>query len=155
MEAMSAEPASFSDAESSGSAEFGDSGDSSTEQECVCAAARMQTNGNDSGHDEAWLRDMIGVVEVFLTRPTTGTPPTVFQKWKAISNLLLVYHQGMRDTVSELENETRQLQATQQLLAHVTQEQVRLQEFYNAVSDMTAKELEKWELVGSDSESET
>jgi hypothetical protein len=66
--------------------------------------------------------------------------------------LLLVYHQGMRDTVLELEQETRQLQTTQHLLAAAMREQARLHDFYTAVSDMTARELERWELVESESE---
>lgn len=151
----------FSDNESTGT----ESDHSVTGDETVSGGA------TDSGQDEAWLFSMIQPLDAWMRFST----PQLYHKWRAFSNLTMMYHRAARDLRADLENDELQLhllkemcsrmeaekQSVQAMLARANQEKesaearlaateaahARSDAVLQQVNTMVLDELHKWEMV--------
>jgi hypothetical protein len=127
---------------------FSDSESTGTESE----------QSNDTSQDEAWLLSMMHPVDAWMQLST----PSLYQKWRAFSNLTLMYHRAARDLRADLEGDELQLhllremcgrieaekESVQAMLTRVTREKEDVElKLAEVQAELARSDLQRWELV--------
>lgn len=122
-----------------------------------------EIQATDSGHDETWLLSLMQPLDTWMRLST----PSLYRKWRAFSNLTLMYHRATRDLRADLEGDELQLHLLREMCARVEAEKQRLearvveteaelarsQAVVNKVKAMVFDEMHLWEMVDSVSDS--
>lgn len=115
---------------------------------------------DDSSQDETWLLSMVQPLDTWMRLST----PTLYHKWRAFSNLTLMYHRAARDLRADMEGDELQLHLLREMCSRMEAEKASVQAMLARVErekkDMESKlteveaelarsDWQRWEFVES------
>lgn len=126
------------------------------------AFSDSETTGDDEevhhlSHDEQWLKMLVEELETYMC----DAPPLISNKWRMLNTLTMAFHNGLRDTQIELENEAKKVFEANEALKRVQLQLVQMNEKVQAleaerdaltalkeqIQDMVMCQLDQWELL--------
>lgn len=115
-------------------------------------------HSTDSSQDETWLLSMMQPLDAWMRLST----PALYHKWRAFSNLTLMYHRAARDLRADLEGDELQLHLLREMCGRMEAEKESVQAMLSRVArekedvelklteveaELARSDLHRWELV--------